>query len=137
MQLIINNITVSELMLLKKIEKYYNEHLILPEKFNKDNKLIINVYIAGGGAMSFYDSTRHTLDINVKIDKKILIPRIQLTQSDMILTNMQKLYVDENFHPQFFIMSENYMNNAIPVDIFKYEKDNVVIIKPYIFRQLI
>lgn len=136
MQLIINNITVSELMLLKKIEKYYNEHLILPEKFNKDNKLIINVYIAGGGAMSFYDSTRHTLDINVKIDKKILIPRIQLTQSDMILTNMQKLYVDENFHPQFFIMSENYMNNAIPVDIFKYEKDNVVIIKPYIFSPI-
>lgn len=54
----------------------------------------------------------------------------------MILTNMQKLYVDENFHPQFFIMSENYMNNAIPVDIFKYEKDNVVIIKPYIFSPI-
>ena len=124
MQLIINNVTVSELMLLKKIETYYNDHLILPEKFNRDNKLIINAYIAGGGAMSFYDSTRNTLDIDLEIDKRILIPRIELTQSDMILPNMQKLYIDGNFHPQFGMVSEDYMDNAIPVDIFKYENNN-------------
>ena len=136
MQLIINNVTVSELMLLKKIETYYNEHLILPEEFNKDNKLVINAYIAGGGAMSFYDLARTTLDIDMEIDKRILIPRIELTQSDMMLPNMQKLYIDGNFNPQFGMVSDDYMENAIPVDIFKYEKDNVVIIKPYIFSPI-
>ena len=136
MQLIINNVTVSELMLLKKIEQYYNENLILPEEINNDNKLVINAYIAGGGAMSFYDLTRNTLDIDVEIDKRIIIPRIELTQDDMILPNMQKIYIDGNFHPQFGMMSEDYMDNAIPVDIFKYEKDNVVIIKPYIFSPI-
>lgn len=139
MQLVINHITISILKLLKKLEIYYNQHLHSLKEFNKDNKLIINAYISGGSAISFYISTRATLSLDMEVqskNKKVLIPSLELTHSDMILPNMQKIYIDGNFHPQFGMVSEDYIDNAIPVDIFKYEKDNVVIIKPYIFSPI-
>ena len=139
MQLVINHITISILKLLKKLETYYNQHLHSLKEFNKDNKLIINVYISGGSAMSFYIPTRATLGLDMEVksnNKKILIPSLELNHADMILPNMQKLYIDSIFHPQFYIMSKDYISNSIPIDIFKYEKDNIVIIKPHILSPL-
>lgn len=139
MQLVINHITISILKLLKKLETYYNQHLHSLKEFNKDNKLIINVYISGGSAMSFYNSTRETLGLDMEVkfqNKKVLIPSLELNHTDIILPNMQKLYIDSIFHPQFYIMSKNYISNSIPIDIFKYEKNNIVIIKPYIISPL-
>ena len=139
MQLVINHITISILKLLKKLEIYYNQHLHSLKGFNKDNKLIINVYISGGSAMSFYNPTRETLGLDMEVksqNKKVLIPSLELNHADIILPHMQKLYIDSVFHPQFYIMSKDYISNAIPIDIFKYEKDNIVIIKPHILSPL-
>lgn len=135
MQLVINHITISILKLLKKLEIYYNQHLHSLKEFNKDNKLIINVYMSGGSAMSFYNPTRATLGLDMEVkskNKKVLIPSLELNHADMILPNMQKLYIDSIVNPQFYIMSKDYIRNSIPIDIFKYEKDNIVIIKPHI-----
>jgi len=58
-----------------------------------DNKLIINAYISGGSAMSFYNPTRATLGLDMEVqskNKKVLIPSLELTHSDIILPNMQK-----------------------------------------------
>lgn len=139
MQLVINHITISILKLLKKLEIYYNQHLHSLKEFNKDNKLIINAYISGGSAMSFYNPTRATLGLDMEVqskNKKVLIPSLELTHSDIILPNMQKLYIDSIVHPQFYIMSKDYIRNSISIDIFKYEKDNIVIIKPHIISPL-
>lgn len=134
MQLVINHITISILKLLKKLEIYYNQHLHSLKEFNKDNKLIINAYISGGSTMSFYNPNRATLGLDIEVksqNKKVLIPSLELNHTDMILPNMQKIYIDSLSHTQFYIMSKDYISNSIPIDIFKYEKDNIVIIKPY------
>ena len=139
MQLVINHITISILKLLKKLEQYYNQHLSLSNEFDKDNKLIIDVYISGGSAMSFYNPTRATLGLDIEVkskNKKVLIPSLELNNADMILPNMHKLYIDSIFHPRFYIMSKDYISNSIPIDIFKYEKDNIVTIKPYIISPI-
>ena len=139
MQLVINHITISILKLLKKLEQYYNQDLSSSNEFDKDNKLIIDVYISGGSAMSFYIPNRATLGLDMEVksnNKKILIPQLELNHTDMILPNMQKLYIDSVFHPKFYIMSKDYIRNSISVDIFKHEKDNIVIIKPHIISPL-
>ena len=139
MQLIINHITISILKLFKKLEIYYNQHIHSLKEFSKGNKLIINAYISGGSAMSFYNPNRATLGLDIEVksqNKKVLIPSLELNYADMILPNMQKIYIDSVFNPQFYIMSKDYISNAISIDIFQYEKDNIVIIKPHILSPL-
>lgn len=77
----------------------------------------INVYLAGGMAVHLYTGSRVTTDVDAEFGRRILIPAdltVHVKSEDGL---DQILYFDTNYNSTFALMHENYMDDAIPVDI--------------------
>ena len=77
----------------------------------------INVYLAGGMAVHLYTANRVTTDVDAEFGRRILIPAdltVHVKSEDGL---DQILYFDTNYNSTFALMHEDYMDDAIPVDL--------------------
>jgi hypothetical protein len=77
----------------------------------------IGVYLAGGIAVHLYTGTRVTTDIDAEFTRRIVFPpdlAVNVTLED----GAQKLvYLDGNYNSTFGLMHEDYIADAIPIDL--------------------
>ena len=73
----------------------------------------VNVFIAGGVAVSFYDNERKTKDLDVEFSKKILFAgEIEVFSPSGEL----ELFLDTNYSSAFSFLHENYLEDSIHVE---------------------
>ena len=116
--IVFNEQSLAALLLIKKLENYYNEKYGLDILKSGKSELIINCYIAGGSAVNFYTGNRGTGDLDFELDKRIELPKLELDFQKDNVTLLQKLFID-----------------AIYLDVFNenYQDGHVVTIKPFVF----
>lgn len=121
---VINNLSVATLILIKKIENQLNED------YNSQNELTINCYLAGGAACNLLYGGRITGDLDFELDKRVHI------DSELSFENEElSLFLDMQYNPTLGLIHENYIEDAIPIDFLKKDK-NKLKIKPYIFSPI-
>ena len=77
----------------------------------------IGVYLAGGIAVHLYTGTRVTTDIDAEFTRRIVFPP-DLAVSVTLEDGAQKLvYLDGNYNSTFGLMHEDYMADAVPLDL--------------------
>jgi hypothetical protein len=122
--IVFNEQSLAALLLIKKLENYYNEKYGLDILKSGKSELIINCYIAGGSAVNFYTGNRGTGDLDFELD----------FQKDNV-TLLQKLFIDVNYNPTLGLLNGDYKDDAIYLDVFNenYQDEHVVTIKPFVF----
>lgn len=119
---VINDLSVASLILIKKLEEYYNEEY----GDNIEEPLDINCYIAGGAAVNLFIGGRMTGDIDFTIDKRIPLKEINLKNDKF------SIFIDPKFNPQLGLIHDEYIENSIEIDFFKKEK-NKINLKAFVF----
>lgn len=130
---------LAALLLIKKLESYYNEKYALSLIKSGKTELNINCYIAGGSAVNFYTGNRGTGDLDFELDKRIELPRLELNfrKNDELL--LPKLYIDVNYNPTLGLLYGDYKNDAVFLDVFNEDSiidlnnANIIKIRPYVF----
>lgn len=77
----------------------------------------LKVYLAGGMAVHLYTATRVTTDVDAEFGARVALPSDMVT--DVILEDgtPQVVYLDTNYNSTFALMHEDYLDDAIPVDL--------------------
>ena len=132
---------LAALLLIKKLESYYNEKYGLDILKSGKSELIINCYIAGGSAVNFYTGNRGTGDLDFELDKRIELPRLEINfrKNDELL--LPKLYIDVNYNPTLGLLygERSYKDDALFLDVFNddtitnFDNPNIIKIRPYVF----
>lgn len=133
--IVFNEQSLAALLLIKKLENYYNEKYGLDILKSGKSELIINCYIAGGSAVNFYTGNRGTGDLDFELDKRIELPKLELDFQKDNVTLLQKLFIDVNYNPTLELLNGDYKDDAIYLDVFNenYQDGHVVTIKPFVF----
>jgi hypothetical protein len=77
----------------------------------------VNVYLAGGMAVHLYTASRVTTDVDAEFDGRIFLPNDLMVEITLEDGAPQVLYLDTNYNPTFALMHEDYLNDAIPLDL--------------------
>ena len=135
--IVFNEQSLAALLLIKKLENYYNEKYGLDILKSGKSELIINCYIAGGSAVNFYTGNRGTGDLDFELDKRIELPKLELDFQKDNVTLLQKLFIDVNYNPTLGLLNGDYKDDAIYLNVFNenYQDGHVVTIKPFVFHQ--
>lgn len=77
----------------------------------------VDVYLAGGMAVHLYTSARVTTDVDAEFGKRLHLPGDLAV--DVVLEDGSRrvLYFDTNYNSSFALMHEDYLNDAVPVDL--------------------
>ena len=142
---------LAALLLIKKLESYYNEKYGLDILKSGKSELIINCYIAGGSAVNFYIGNRGTSDLYFELDKRIELPELELNfrKNDELL--LPKLYIDVNYSPTLGLLYDersykddalfldgSYKDDALFLDVFNddtitnFDNPNIIKIRPFV-----
>lgn len=77
----------------------------------------LNVYLAGGMAVHLYTASRVTADVDAEFGGRVHLPNdlvVELTLEDGA---QQILYLDTSFNSTFALMHEDYLDDAVTVDL--------------------
>lgn len=77
----------------------------------------VNVLIVGGIAMGCYSETRIACDVDVQFFSRILIPQDLVIEVDLGGGLLQPLYFDVGHNPNRSLMHQDYLRDAIPLDL--------------------
>jgi hypothetical protein len=77
----------------------------------------INVYLAGGMAVHLYTSSRVTTDVDAEFGSRIFIPTDLLVDVTLEDGTRKSIYFDTNYNSSFALMHEDYLDDAIPLDL--------------------
>jgi hypothetical protein len=77
----------------------------------------INVYLAGGMAVHLYTASRVTTDVDAEFGSRIFIPSDLIVDVTLEDGTRQSVYFDTNYNSSFALMHEDYLDDAIPLDI--------------------
>jgi len=77
----------------------------------------VNVYLAGGIAVHLYTGIRVTTDIDAEFSRRTVIPAKLATSITFEDGTQSYLYLDGNYNSTLGMMHENYIHDAIPVDL--------------------
>lgn len=77
----------------------------------------INVYLAGGMAVHLYTASRVTTDVDAEFGSRIFIPSDLIVEVTLEDGTQQSVYFDTNYNSSFALMHEDYLDDAIPLDI--------------------
>jgi hypothetical protein len=75
------------------------------------------VYLAGGMAMHLYTGSRVTTDVDAEFAARILLPSdlaVEFKQDD---GSQQVVYLDANYNSTFALLHEDYLQDALSVDL--------------------
>lgn len=75
------------------------------------------VYLAGGMAVHLYTSERVTSDIDAEFGGRVFLPHDLVVDTTLEDGTLQSIYLDTNYNSTFALMHEDYLDDAIPVDI--------------------
>lgn len=77
----------------------------------------LNVYLAGGMAVHLYTGQRVTTDVDAEYGARILVPTDIGVEVDEADGTKRLIYFDANYNATFALMHEDYLDDAIPIDI--------------------
>ncbi|HEX7642150.1 MAG TPA: DUF6036 family nucleotidyltransferase [Burkholderiaceae bacterium] len=87
----------------------------LEERLALENPL--DIYLAGGMAVHLYTSNRVTTDVDAEFGSRIHLPNDLMVQITLEDGTPQVVYLDTNYNSTFALMHENYLEDAIPLDL--------------------
>lgn len=77
----------------------------------------VNVYLAGGMAVHLYAANRVTTDVDAEFGERVLLPNDLMVEVAMEDGTAQVVYLDTNYNSTFALMHEDYLRDAIPLDM--------------------
>ncbi|MBB1075900.1 hypothetical protein HUU62_15965 [Rhodoferax sp. 4810] len=77
----------------------------------------INVYLAGGMAVHLYTANRVTTDVDAEFGSRVFIPNDLMVDVTLEDGTRQSVYFDTNYNASFALMHEDYLDDAIPLDL--------------------
>jgi hypothetical protein len=77
----------------------------------------VNVYLAGGMAVHLYTASRVTTDVDAEFSGRIFLPNDLMVEVTLEDGSPQVVYLDTNYNSTFALMHEDYIDDAIPVDL--------------------
>jgi hypothetical protein len=77
----------------------------------------INVYLAGGMAVHLYTANRVTTDVDAEFGSRIFIPSDLIVDVTLEDGTLQSVYFDTNYNSSFALIHEDYLDDAIPLDL--------------------
>jgi hypothetical protein len=94
---------------LRKLFKQLEERLSLRSP--------VNAYLAGGMAVHLYTASRVTTDVDAEFSSRLLLPNDLVVEVALDDGTPQLVYLDTNYNSTFALMHEDYLDDAIPVDL--------------------
>jgi hypothetical protein len=77
----------------------------------------LKVYLAGGMAVHLYTAQRVTTDVDAEFGARLILPNDLMVQVQLEDGSEQVVYLDTNYNSTFALMHENYLDDAIPLDL--------------------
>jgi hypothetical protein len=77
----------------------------------------VNVYLAGGMAVHLYTASRVTTDVDAEFGSRIFIPNDLMVDVTLEDGTQESVYFDTNYNSSFALMHEDYLDDAIPLDL--------------------
>lgn len=77
----------------------------------------VNVYLAGGMAVHLYTANRVTTDVDAEFGGRVYLPSDLVVEVTLEDGTQQVVYLDTNYNSTFALMHEDYLDDAIPVDL--------------------
>lgn len=77
----------------------------------------VNVYLAGGMAVHLYTANRVTTDVDAEFGGRVHLPNDLMVEVTLEDGTPQVIYLDTNYNSTFALMHEDYLDDAVPVDL--------------------
>ena len=77
----------------------------------------IKVYLAGGMAVHLYTASRVTTDVDAEFGSRVFIPSDLIVDVTLEDGTQESVYFDTNYNSSFALMHEDYLDDAIPMDL--------------------
>lgn len=77
----------------------------------------LNVYLAGGMAVHLYTANRVTTDVDAEFGGRVYLPNDLMVDVTLEDGTQQVVYLDTNYNSTFALMHEDYLEDAIPIDL--------------------
>jgi hypothetical protein len=77
----------------------------------------VNVYLAGGMAVYLYCVSRVSTDVDAEFGRRVAIPADLSVDIEMDDGSTVPMYFDTNFNSSFALLHEDYLDDAIPLDM--------------------
>ncbi len=77
----------------------------------------LKVYLAGGMAVHLYTASRVTTDVDAEFGGRIYLPNDLMVEVTLENGIQQVVYLDTNYNASFALMHEDYLDDAVPVDL--------------------
>ncbi|WP_232077026.1 DUF6036 family nucleotidyltransferase [Variovorax sp. PBL-E5] len=77
----------------------------------------IHVYLAGGMAVHLYTASRVTTDVDAEFGSRVFIPNDLIVDVALEDGTRESVYFDTNYNSSFSLMHEDYLDDAIPLDL--------------------
>jgi hypothetical protein len=77
----------------------------------------VNVYLAGGMAVHLYTAHRVTTDVDAEFAGRVHLPNDLMIEVTLEDGTQQLVYLDTNYNSTFALMHENYLDDAIAIDL--------------------
>lgn len=77
----------------------------------------VNVYLAGGMAVHLYTADRVTTNVDAEFGERVFVPSDLMVEVTLEDGRSQLVYFDTNYNPTFALMHEDYLDDAVPVDM--------------------
>jgi hypothetical protein len=90
----------------------------------------LNVYLAGGMAVHLYTASRVTTDVDAEFGGRVFLPNDLMVEVTLEDGTQQVIYLDTNYNSSFALMHEDYLDDAIPVDLGVHRLLRVHVLSP-------
>lgn len=77
----------------------------------------LHVYLAGGMAVHLYTAHRVTTDVDAEFGSRVFIPSDLIVEVTLEDGTRETVYFDTNYNSSFALMHEDYIDDAIPLDL--------------------
>lgn len=77
----------------------------------------VNVFLAGGMAVHLYAASRVTTDVDAEFGSRVFIPSDLIVDVTLEDGTHESLYFDTNYNSTFALMHEDYLDDAISLDL--------------------
>lgn len=77
----------------------------------------VAVFLAGGMAVHLYTASRVTTDVDAEFGSRVFIPNDLIVDVTLEDGTHESVYFDTNYNSTFALMHEDYLEDAIPLDL--------------------
>lgn len=77
----------------------------------------LRVYLAGGMAVHLYTGSRVTTDVDAEFGSRIFVPSDLVVDVTLEDGARESVHFDTNYNATFALMHEDYLDDAIPLDL--------------------